>query len=195
MWSFNCQCAHSTITFHIKRAGNLSMNGSQHGVCLILHKPVTQQPAGIWPGRRGTMLPPLSPLRQHVRCALFMAWQRCASRSCASTAAHGLASSTRRRVVSSVCSVACLIYQRTKLLHMLCTVQANVKCGPAAVSRRAAGHSGGDSSNSSRPASAVIVRPRFNALMLPAYFMANKKRSGNALSVSWPFFASNKKSF
>lgn len=29
----------SAITFHIKRAGNLSMNGRRRGVCLILNRP------------------------------------------------------------------------------------------------------------------------------------------------------------
>lgn len=45
------------------------MNGSQHGVCLILHKPVTQsarQAPGIWPGRRGFDSTLLAWLR-HVR--------------------------------------------------------------------------------------------------------------------------------
>lgn len=32
----------SAITFHIKRAGNLSMNGRRHGVYLILNRPVTR---------------------------------------------------------------------------------------------------------------------------------------------------------
>lgn len=96
------------------------MNGSQHGVCLILHKPVTQsarQAPGIWPGRRGFDSTLLVWLR-HVRSLwpgkevpAVLQLLNCCSRigfafGSASVGLFGLLA-------------ACLIYQRTKLLHML----------------------------------------------------------------------------